>query len=175
MTSEESAFWYLSHRADKRALPLADRHYSRQKPGTPQFVPPGRCVVLLTQDADALWVSSWPFAEYVKHDWRGAWICSLFRNEGDVLSSLLIRDAVAVTRSMWEAPEIGMVTFIDATKTRHKRDPGRCFLRAGFAHAGYTKGGLRVLILTPASMPHPAVARARTAQIGLFNLPEERP
>lgn len=37
--------WALSHRADARALPIADRHYNRQKIGSPQFVPPGRCVV----------------------------------------------------------------------------------------------------------------------------------
>jgi hypothetical protein len=34
--------WLLSHRFDVRALRLADRHYSRQKPGTNQFVAPGR-------------------------------------------------------------------------------------------------------------------------------------
>ncbi len=28
-----------------------------------------------------------------------------------------------------------MVSFVDATKVRHKRDPGRCFLRAGFHYA----------------------------------------
>jgi hypothetical protein len=60
--------WYLSHRADPRALVLADRHYNRQKIGSPQFVPPGRCLVLLTRNADALWVTSWPYAEYVRHD-----------------------------------------------------------------------------------------------------------
>jgi hypothetical protein len=59
--------WYLSDRADSRALPLADRHYNRQKPGTPQFVPPGRCVVLLTERADALFVMSWPYAEYPQY------------------------------------------------------------------------------------------------------------
>ncbi len=64
--------WHLSHRADQWAVAIADRHYNRQKPGTPQFVPPGRCVVLLTPDADAFWVSSWPFAEYVRHEWAGA-------------------------------------------------------------------------------------------------------
>jgi hypothetical protein len=25
--------WHVSHRADWRALPIADRHYNRQKPG----------------------------------------------------------------------------------------------------------------------------------------------
>ena len=33
--------WTVSHRADPSAVKLADRHYNRQKPGTPQFVPHG--------------------------------------------------------------------------------------------------------------------------------------
>ena len=68
--------WHLSNRADPRARDIADRHYNRQKPGTPQFVPPGRCCVLYTEtdSGKALWVTSYPFAEYVKHQWAGAWI-----------------------------------------------------------------------------------------------------
>jgi hypothetical protein len=38
--------WTPSHRADPPARLIADRHYSRQKPGTEQFVKPGRCFVL---------------------------------------------------------------------------------------------------------------------------------
>ena len=150
--------WYLSHRADPRAIPIADRHYSRQKPGTPQFVPPGKCVVLLTECATALWVTSWPLAEYVKHAWAGAWICSLFRNEAPELhlSSDLIREAVAATRAIYgEPPAQGMVTFIDTSKTRKKRDPGRCYRKAGFIPAGYTKGGLVALQLRPEDIPAP--------------------
>lgn len=146
--------WKLSHRADPRALPLADRHYNRQKPGTPQFVPPGRCIVLLSDDEKALWVSSWPSAEYVKHAWAGAWMCSCFRNEGAVLSSDLIKQAVAVTRALWgDAPSLGMVTFVDADKTRRKRDPGRCYRKAGWSHVGFTKGGLWALQILPNLMP----------------------
>jgi hypothetical protein len=147
--------WRLSYRADPRALPIADRHYNRQAVGSDQFVPPGRCFVLLTAAADALWVSSWPIADYVKHDWAGAWVCSCFRNEQPAryLSSDLIRSAVALTKAHWAEPPLGMVTFVDPTKTRHKRDPGRCFLRAGFRAVGWTKGGLRALQLMPAQMP----------------------
>jgi hypothetical protein len=156
--SEPSAMWALSHRFDERALPLADRHYNRRKVGSPQFVPPGRCVVLLTADADALWVTSWPFAEYVRHDWPGAWVCSCFRNESEHLSSAMIREAVAVTRWRWpEIPDVGMVTFVDKAKTRQKRDPGYCFLMAGFVLAGHTKGGLVALTLAPDAMPEPMV------------------
>lgn len=148
--------WELSHRADPRALPIADRHYNRQKPGTPQFVPPGRCIVLLTADADALWVSSWPFAEYVKHAWAGAWVCSCFRNESDILSSTLIREALAVTQHFWgDPPEMGLVTFVDTEKVRKKRDWGRCYLRAGFKRCGQTKGGLVALLIEPKDFPKP--------------------
>lgn len=170
--------WRRSYRADPLALPLADRHYNRQRPGTPQFVPPGRCLVLLTPGRDALWVSSWPFAEFVRHEWAGAWLCSCFRNESPHLSSDLIAQAESVTRHVWgDPPPLGMVTFVDTTKTRRKRDPGRCFLRAGWRYAGHrksrddcpaclargypcgtTKGGLVALIRDPEAAPAPEPA-----------------
>ena len=144
--------WRLSDRADPEARVLADRHYSRQTPGAVQFVPPGRCLVLVTEGA--YWVTSWPFAEYVKHAWAGAMVCSAFRNEGGVLSSLLIREALAATRWKWpELPELGMVTFVDAGKVRRKRDPGRCFRRAGFLVVGETRGGLVALQILPELWP----------------------
>jgi hypothetical protein len=102
-------------------------------------------------------VTSWPFGEFVKHAWPGAWICSAFRNEGAGLSSALITEAVAATRWTWpEIPELGMVTFVDPAKVRHKRDFGRCFRRAGFRPCGMTKGGLYALMLSPDLMPPPA-------------------
>ncbi len=145
--------WWLSNRADSEVVPLADRHYNRQKVGSPQFAPPGRCLVLKTNPVDAFWITSWPFAEYVKHAWPGAWICSAFRNEGQHLSSDLITEAVAATCSEWTPPSLGMVTFVDARKVKRKRDPGRCFIRAGFRHVGFTKGGLVALQLLPGDMP----------------------
>lgn len=166
--------WRLSHRADKRALPLADRHYNRQKIGSPQFVPPGKCFVLLATDADALWVTSWPIAAYVKHAWAGAWINSLFRNETHGIASEMILAAVAATRLAWsEVPPLGMVTFVDPKhvpamvrrlpppqRRRHvfeieerKAIHGYCYLQAGFVHVGYTKGGLWTWQLAPEDMP----------------------
>ena len=153
--------WRVSHRADRHALPLADRHYNRQTPGSPQFVPPGRCLVLIAGPVDcpsALWVTSWPFAEYTRHDWAGAWVNSLFRNEGAGLSSELILEAVACTRVKWPTvPDLGMVTFIDPRTVRKKRDFGRCYRRAGFIDAGTTKKRrLIALRLPPDQMPDPS-------------------
>lgn len=136
---------------------LADRHYNRRKHGSPQFVPPGRNLCFVTLDGLAVWTTSWPFAEYVKHEWAGAWVNSIFRNEGPHLSSELIREAIACTRSTWDPPDLGIVTFVDAAKVRRKRDPGRCYRRAGFDHVGYTKGGLLAFQLLPDAMPDPLV------------------
>jgi hypothetical protein len=165
--------WTRSHRADRDALPIADRHYNRQKPGSPQFVPPGRCLVLKT--ADAVWVTSWPFAEYVKHRWAGAFVNSLFRKEGDGLASDYIRDACAATRAEWpEIPELGMVTFIDpnevtARKVRGRLCIGLSYFEAGFVHVGYTKAGLWAMQLTPEKFPEAQPARSTQPQLELVN------
>lgn len=148
--------WQISDRADTPARLIADRHYNRQKPGTPQFVPPGRCLVLVIPTA-AVWVTSWPFAEYVQHAWAGAWVNSAFRNERRdlYLSSDLIREAVAISRWKWDPPDLGMVTFVDPRKVKHKRDPGRVYKHAGFKKVGRTKGGLITWQMLPEEMPDP--------------------
>lgn len=159
--------WRLSHRADPAALPLADRHYNRQKIGSPQFVPPGRCVVLLTGCERALWVTSWPFAEYVRHAWGGAWVCSCFRSEGAGKASDLIRSAVAATRAVYgEPPRLGMVTFISRkhvkpTRVRGQDVWGWTWRQAGFEECGETKGGLLAMQLLPDAMPTAEPARGQ--------------
>ncbi|MDE2102765.1 MAG: hypothetical protein KGL39_36305 [Patescibacteria group bacterium] len=163
--------WHISHRFDKQALPLADRHYSRRKPGSPQFVPPARCLVLTCISGAAVWVTTWPYAEWTRHEWAGAWVNSMFRRESGPLASELIREAVAATRWHWpEVPELGMVTFIDESKVRHKRDPGRCYLRAGFKVCGRTrKEGLLALQLLPADMPEPMAPLGTTREMNFAN------
>jgi len=129
-------------------------------------VPPGRCLVLLA--IHALWVTSWPFAEYTKHAWAGAWICSMFRNESArYLSSALIVDAVAATQWKWpDTPAEGMVTFVDTSKVR-RGNPGYCFQKAGFQKVGHTQGGLVALQLLPADMPGPQPPRHRNAPLDM--------
>lgn len=159
--------WVRSHRCDPEVRPLADRHYNRQKIGAKGFAPPGRCIVFKqkTPNVNAFWITSYPFAEFVKHQWAGAWICSAFRNESEFLSSDLIRNAVAATvahslaSEKWGAiPSLGMVTFVDTGKTKRKRDPGRCYIKAGFRYCGKTKGGLIALQMLPSDMPDPLPA-----------------
>jgi hypothetical protein len=146
--------WRVSDRYDPRAVALADRHYSRQKPGTPQFIPPGRYVALISADKTAVWVTSW--AKYRMDAWRGAWVNTIFRKEGPGLASDMIRYAVAHTRAAWpQVPDLGMVTFIDPSKVKPKQHPGYCYLCAGFEYAGKTRKGLHVLRLAPIRCPQP--------------------
>lgn len=166
--------WERSHRADVRSRIIADRHYNRQKIGSPQFVPPGRCFVLYAENeaGKAFWITSWPFAEYVKHAWAGAWICSAFRNEGAGIASEMIESAIAATINNYgEIPELGMVTFLDRKKVkptmkRGVKTWGRTWELAGFRPCGETKGGLLALQLLPQDMPKPSPCRP--AIEGLF-------
>ena len=154
--------WQLSHRAEPFARDIANR----QKVGSPQFVPPGRCLVLTahTDTGRAFWVTSWPFAEYVKHAWAGAWVCSAFRNEGAGKASDLIRQALAASVARWPAvPALGLVTFINrkAVKpimVRGRPTYGRTWELAGFKYAGETAGGLGVWQIIPDDMPAPNAA-----------------
>ena len=113
---------------------------------------------MMTPCERALWVTSWPFAEYVRHAWPGAWVNSMFRSEGAGVASTLIRQAIAATRSIWQPPELGCVTFVDEkhvkpTMVRGEKIYGFCYLKAGFKHVGFTKGGLWAWQMLPADMP----------------------
>lgn len=144
--------WRITNRGDQLARAIADRHYSRVRKGSRGFVQPGACLVMVTPNYDALWITSWP--KFTQHRWRGAWINSMFRNESDYLSSDLIRWAVAATRAvMGEPPDLGMVTFIDDEAIRWKTDPGFCFKMAGFRFDGVCQSGVWALKLPVEKMP----------------------
>jgi hypothetical protein len=151
--------WRRAHRFDRAGVALADRHYSRQKPGSPQFMPPGSCRFFVADNSKAVFGLSWPKAEFVKHAWAGAWIISIFRNEqSGPLASLMIRDALGLVQSDYAVPELGCVTFVDPKQVpgimeRGERIKGFCFHKAGFRAVGETKSGLIAWQLLPKQMP----------------------
>ncbi|MGG1598499.1 hypothetical protein [Paenibacillus naphthalenovorans] len=148
--------WVQIKKADHRALELADRHYTRQKPGTPQFCRPGHNIVLLSADEMALWVT-W---RGIRDDGWDAWECTMFRNEGNYLSSHLIVLALGITRNLWgRPPKDGLITYVG----EHLR--GGCFYAAGFRKAGMSKSGKVLLQLSADRFPPPL----ETAEDGLFH------
>lgn len=131
--------WQEVKRCDSRARVLADLHYSRQTHGAREFMPPGATFVLLTADGRAVWGA-------VENRFRGRthWRITIFRNTGGRLSSFLIRQATRLTRAKWRlgrGTPGRLRTEVDASKIRRKRDPGRCFLRAGWTVVGKTRRG----------------------------------
>jgi hypothetical protein len=138
----DPGLWHVVSRRDPRALALADRHYSRQTVGGVELFPPGRRLCMLTLDGLAVWgvVENLDPAGVVR------WRVSIFRNEGQRywLSSFLVREATARTYAYWRSHygriPCRLTTEIDPDRVRHKRDPGRCFLRAGWERIGEGRG-----------------------------------
>lgn len=127
--------WLITHAGDQVCRQLADRHYSRQTIGHPQWCRPGRKLVLRTAAGDAVWVT-W---DGIRDDGLKAWECSIFRNESENLSSSMIFWAVTATRCEWgKPPEDGIITYVDASKVR-STNPGFCFWKAGFNRIGSSK------------------------------------
>jgi len=131
--------WMQISDGNRIARELADRHYSRKTPGHPLFVGPGERLVLLSTDHKALFI--WRYSRYRADGQKGV-ECSLFRNEGKLLSSDLIREACLWAWQKW--PGQRLFTYVNAAKIR-STNPGYCFLMAGWKRCGRSKGGLYIL------------------------------
>ena len=162
--------WTVTDCGNLAGLRLAKDHYSHTNSDAQKLGGPGAQIVLVAGDPiAAVWMSTYQRPEFVDHAWPGAWNNTLFRNVGGGLSSELIREAVAATRWAWgDPPPEGMVTFVDAGKVRHKRDPGRCYLRAGFVRDGETKGGLLAFVMRPEAMPEAEPAQGMPLRLWDF-------
>lgn len=147
--------------AQRIARELADAHYPRKvrkAKSSKQVAPPGRRWVLVsTVLGRALWVVC------QNRDPRGTerFRCTLFRNESACRSSELIAEATQLTyerwrRRGWLASAPPLRTEIDPLEVRRKRDPGRCFRKAGWRRVGKTDGakkGRRDLLIFEAPPP----------------------
>jgi hypothetical protein len=157
-----STYWMRVHHCDVRARLMADRHYSRQTPGAREFVGNGHKIVLLQLLEGcpvAVWASHRPApGKAVRADGRDVWACTLFRvEERTVPASVLIREAVAITKHLWGAvrPADGFYTTINPGKVRPTmvhgvQQWGYSWRRAGWFESGRTKArNLMVFLLSP--------------------------
>lgn len=76
----------VTQKFDVEMIAIADGHYSRQKAGTPQFMPPGRTLVI--RDAMARILFGWLWQQYRDDKEEGA----------TTARSLAIRRIVAARR-----------------------------------------------------------------------------
>jgi hypothetical protein len=140
-----SRHWCFAKDGDPHAYELARRHYSARRyrrQRQRQFVGPGRKLVLLS--SDGLAVFAWrDFIDDTQPAQTG-WNCSIFRNEGLVLSSALIREAVTVVFDQWGRARC--YTLVDPKRIRSTH-PGFCFKMAGWTECGVSKNGKTILEL----------------------------
>lgn len=125
---EGACGWQRVTKFDLRALDLANRHYSRQSPGSRQFMPPGRTLVLWRPGA------VWGVVEHLDPSGAPRWRCSIFRNESGERASDLIRAATAATFAYWASrpPPGPLTTEVRPSRVRAKADPGHSFIIAGW-------------------------------------------
>ena len=101
-------------------------------------------MLLLTVDCRA--VFAWVRQEH-RDDGQEGVECTIFRNEGHLLSSELIREADELAFARW--PGVRHFTYVNPAEIS-SQNPGACFLKAGWRRLKEpTKSGLRVLELQP--------------------------
>jgi hypothetical protein len=147
-TPSALTYWRRVKKADARAVWHADRHYSRQKVGTPQFMPPGQTIVLLSLDELAVfgWHRPHPTSGLKAMHGYDGWTCTIFRNESPVLSSLLILDAErAIAEFGHDIGPDGLLTYVWDSKVSSP-NPGYCFKRAGWSRIGRSTDGRKTLL-----------------------------
>ena len=153
--------WWITRDGDKTCLDMYERHYSCYKYADKRrrklFCGPGEKLVLRTGSGDAFFV--WKkFKDDCLYEpiitKRGivggeripqsGINCAVFRNENGqkYQSSELIRQADAIADCIW--PGQRHYTYVDP-KSVGSRNPGFCFLVAGWRRCGITKGGLLIL------------------------------
>lgn len=135
--------WIVIRDGNVTAMDIFKRHYTARKSRKlEQFVGPGEKLVLMTEDAKA--VFAWR-KETFRLDGQTGVNCAVFRNEGTAAgqSSALIREACEWAWQEW--PGERLFTYIDPAKIHMKAEPGRCFLRAGFRYCGMSPKGLLIL------------------------------
>ena len=143
--------WRAVTKFDKAACALADRHYSRRKVGSPQFMPPGETLVLLTEDDSAVfgWWRPAPSSGIVAMNGLDGWTCTIFRNESRALSSDLILAAeLALRDSRGNCGPSGLITYVWDKKIASS-NPGYCFKRAGWTRAGRSADKRKTLLTKP--------------------------
>lgn len=146
-------YWNTIHDGDARALALFKRHYSYrhrahgQLRGNMTFVGQGEKMVLLTSDCLSLFV--WQRSTVERRSGQVGVCCTVFRNEGPNLSSLLIREAMELAWNRWTGERL--FTYVADRKVQSP-NPGYCFKVAGWRSCGRNADG-RLTILETLPMP----------------------
>lgn len=138
--------WVVVPKFTPAGAKLADGHYSRRKVGSPQFMPPGDTLVLLSQDEKSVfgWWRPHPRSGIKSMNGLDGWTCSIFRHtehDDDGTAHLFVLEAERllatrghVASGVGCGPD-GMLTYVWPAKIKSE-NPGYCFKLAGWHTAG---------------------------------------
>jgi hypothetical protein len=149
-------YWNRISDADPRAIAIYERHYSAHNADRFRGLQPdhnkgiagaGQRIVLMTSGSDALfvWKRFLPRTGRAgNYFWMNGIWCSVFRNEGDYVSSQMVLEAEEW--AWWKWPGETLRTFIDPASVV-SLNPGYCFKKAGWQRRRdmITKRGLHIL------------------------------
>lgn len=139
---KKDALWIVGQDGEPELVQMYQRHYScyRYKDGRTRkkFVGPGEHIVLTTPKRDALFV----WRKFIDDSGQKGINCAVFRNESKVRASDLISQADTIADICWPGQRHYTYVRREAVKSRN---PGYCFIRAGWTRCGKTKSGLIVL------------------------------
>ena len=146
----DPAEWQRVGKFDPRTAQLADRHYSRRKVGSPQFMPPGQTVILWCELGAVFgWWRPDPSSGIVAKNNLDGWTCTIFRNESELRSSDLILSAeLALVEHAADCGPDGMLTYVWDAKVA-SQNPGYCFKRAGWKRRGRSADDRKTLLAKP--------------------------
>lgn len=141
--------WERVGKFDPRSAAIARDHYSRRKPDSPQFMPPGQTIILYQPLAIFGWWRPHPASGIKAMNGLDGWTCTIFRNIGAGLSSDLIYEAEDFLHA--EATDCGpdgMLTYVWDSRVRSV-NPGYCFKAAGWTVRGRSADNRKTLLCKP--------------------------
>jgi len=128
--------WAIAKDGEAAVKRLYSRHYScrhyKDNRKTKKIVGPGEYLILITPQENALFV----WRKFKSRDNQQGVNCAVFRNEGRIQSSLLIKEAMYLAWQKW--PGERLYTYVNSQKIK-STNPGYCFLQAGWKKCGMTK------------------------------------
>lgn len=153
MLFEDELHWIRIRDGNEHAFAIFSRHYTfrqwRRRNGLngKRMAGPGETIVLLSKDGKALFI--WKKQKYSQDGQTGI-NCAIFRNEGQIKSSLLLQQAEDIAQRKW--PGERMFTYVNAQKVK-SQNPGYCFKVNGWRQCGITKA--KKLIILEKCPPKP--------------------
>ena len=133
--------WIVGQDGEPELRAMYERHYScrayRDERRPVKFAGPGEIIVLTTPRRDALFV----WRKFHDDSGQEGVNCAVFRREAGERASDLVREADAIADFCW--PGERHYTYVRASAVA-SRNPGWCFICAGWKRCGITKSGLLI-------------------------------